>query len=178
MELNEIHREILNCDRCELVKLEINRRKLLPRKGRKNYLIVSQNPSYYHSPDVSCVWGGLNNLPLPRFEKFLLDNGLMLEDFHISNVIKCSFKNNVVPKTVEEIREKCSCWLEKEIETIKPKFIVSLGKLASEFFDLRFGETGYWKFIPVVADYHPNYVARMGIHDEFFEIFGRAFRWL
>jgi len=171
-----LYDELSRCERCELCKLEINKRKLLPRIGRKKYLIVSQNPSYFHSPEDEYVWGALNNLPLPRLEKFLIERNLLINDFNISNLIKCSFLENKVPPNVDEIVAKCSHWIVREISIINPRCILILGTLAGKYFGLSPGENGTWNFIKTYCAYHPNFVVRTLSYEQFFKMFEEALK--
>jgi len=176
-DLEKLYKEIQECKKCELCELEINRRKLCPRIGKKRFLIVSQNPSCFRNPDETNVWGGLDNLPLSRLEKFLIDKGFLISDFFITNVIKCSFQQNIVPINIDEIINKCGDWLLKEISIINPKFILVLGKIAAKFFNIDMREKRLWNFIPVFATYHPSYVVRTNSYDDFFKIFEEALKY-
>lgn len=53
-------------------------------------------------------------------------------DYHILNVLKCRPKGNRNPATAE--LEKCAPFLTQQIQTIKPKVIVALGKYAQAYF--------------------------------------------
>jgi DNA polymerase len=54
------------------------------------------------------------------------------EEIFITNLVKCRPENNR-PPLKKEI-EKCSFWLKKQIEILKPKLIITLGSLAFNFF--------------------------------------------
>lgn len=59
--------------------------------------------------------------------------GMMREMFHVTNVLKCRPKDNKI--TDQNIPNVCGAqWLKKEIETVRPILILSLGKTALRFF--------------------------------------------
>ena len=92
--------------------------------------------------------------------------GLMRKDFYIANIVKCRPPMNRDPGP-EEI-ETCRAFLEKQIEIIAPKVIMTLGRIAvqtlmdnpklkitsirGKFFD--------YKGIPVMPTFHPAYLIR------------------
>jgi uracil-DNA glycosylase family 4 len=91
--------------------------------------------------------------------------GLQREDVYIANVVKCRPPENRLPEK-DEI-EICSPFLMRQIDTIKPKVICTLGscsaqtllqttqgisKLRGEWFDFRDS-----KLMPT---YHPAYLLR------------------
>jgi DNA polymerase len=86
-------------------------------------------------------------------------------EVYITNVIKCRPPHNRTPAR-EEI-EKCKPYLLKQIEVIQPEVIVSLGKVATDFFvpsaatmsSLR-GNFHEFGRIPVMPTFHPSYVIR------------------
>jgi DNA polymerase len=61
----------------------------------------------------------------------IITNGLKLsrDKVYIANVLKCRPPGNRDPENIEI--HKCTPWLDKQIELIDPKFIVTLGKFAS-----------------------------------------------
>ena len=86
-------------------------------------------------------------------------------DVYIANVVKCRPPGNRTP-TVEEAAA-CAPFLDRQIELIKPKLIVALGKTAvmrltgsdASMASLR-GQALEYRGIPVVATYHPAYLLR------------------
>lgn len=106
-----------------------------------------------------------------RSGKFLTQimskSGIYRQDVYITNLVKCRPPENRDP-TKDEIFN-CEQWLIKEIEEIKPKKIICIGRLSAYFFleksPTRFGEIANQKFaeyhgIPVYAIYHPAYLLR------------------
>ncbi len=64
-------------------------------------------------------------------DELLASAGLTRADVYIANVLKCRPPNNRDPLP-EEI-ETCTPFLEKQIELIDPRVIVTLGKFATQF---------------------------------------------
>ncbi len=83
----------------------------------------------------------------------------------ITNIVKCRPPDNRDPLPSEV--EDCSPYLNKQIELIKPKIIVALGKVAGKTFlkkDILLKEmrnkTHYFKSIPLRITYHPAALLR------------------
>jgi DNA polymerase len=101
----------------------------------------------------------------------LLDNMLMAiglrrgQNVYIANTVKCRPPNNRAPEA-DEIAA-CLPYLRRQIELIRPKLIVALGKVASNALlgkdatlaSLR-GEVHDYHGIPLVVTYHPAYLLR------------------
>ncbi|OGT14919.1 MAG: hypothetical protein A3I12_03365 [Gammaproteobacteria bacterium RIFCSPLOWO2_02_FULL_38_11] len=84
---------------------------------------------------------------------------------YIANVIKCRAPKNRDPLP-EEI-SSCTPFLEKQIQTIKPRLIVALGRVAAHYLlktkssmaQLR-GKVHSRQGIPLIVTYHPAYLLR------------------
>ena len=101
----------------------------------------------------------------------LLDNMLLAiklrrgKDVYIANIVKCRPPGNRNPDA-EEIAA-CMPYLRRQIELIKPKLIVALGKVASNALlgkeatlaSLR-GTLHDFQGIPLIVTYHPAYLLR------------------
>jgi DNA polymerase len=91
--------------------------------------------------------------------------GLRREDVYIANVIKCRPPNNRNPEPDEV--EQCEPFLFRQIDTIKPKVIVALGKFAAQCLlrtndpitRIRGREFKYRDAI-LIPTYHPAYLLR------------------
>jgi len=91
--------------------------------------------------------------------------GLTREDVYIANVIKCRPPQNRNPEPDEV--EQCEPFLFRQIETIKPKVIVALGKFAAQSLlkttdpitRIRGREYQYRDAI-LMPTYHPAYLLR------------------
>ncbi len=101
----------------------------------------------------------------------LLDNMLMAirlkrgENVYIANIVKCRPPGNRAP-AADEIAQ-CLPYLQRQIELIRPKLIVALGKVASNALlgreasiaSLR-GKLHDYCGIPLIVTYHPAYLLR------------------
>ena len=158
--LPRIRKDIGDCTRCKL------------HKGRTKIVFGTGNPN----ADLMFVGEGpgrdedLSGEPfVGRAGKLLTDMikamGLRREDVYIANVVKCRPPENRLPEK-DEITT-CSPFLMRQIDTIKPKVICTLGscsaqtllqtaqgisKLRGEWFDFR-----GTKLMPT---YHPAYLLR------------------
>ncbi|HWI14796.1 MAG TPA: uracil-DNA glycosylase, partial [Burkholderiales bacterium] len=101
----------------------------------------------------------------------LLDNMLAAiklkrgENVYIANVVKCRPPGNRNPAP-DEARE-CEPYLKRQIELIRPRLIVALGKIAAvnligrdaSIASLR-GKVHDYMGIPLIVTYHPAYLLR------------------
>ncbi len=101
----------------------------------------------------------------------LLDNMLAALDLargnkvYIGNAVKCRPPGNRTPEPAE--MAACWPWLERQIELLRPKIIVLLGKAAvhavlhddKSLASMR-GKRFEYRGIPVVVTYHPAYLLR------------------
>jgi DNA polymerase len=101
----------------------------------------------------------------------LLDNMLMAinlrrgKNVYIANIVKCRPPSNRTPEA-DEI-ETCLPYLRRQIELIKPRLIVALGKTASTALlgkdaplsSLR-GKLHDFNGTPLIVTYHPAYLLR------------------
>ena len=101
----------------------------------------------------------------------LLDNMLMAvglrrgQNVYIANIVKCRPPNNRTPEG-DEIAA-CLPYLQRQIELIKPRLIIALGKTAATALlhkdatlgSLR-GKLHDYHGIPLIATYHPAYLLR------------------
>ena len=93
--------------------------------------------------------------------------GLAREEVFIANILKCRPPNNRDPQA-DEVRN-CASYLRQQIELIKPRIILVVGRIATQSLlntDTPIGKMRGQKFIyqdtdiPVVATYHPAYLLR------------------
>ena len=101
----------------------------------------------------------------------LLDNMLAAielkrgENVYIANVLKCHPPENRDPHGEEAAR--CDPYLKRQVELIKPKLIIALGKFAAQSLlnsdatvtSMR-GKLHDYCGIPVIVTYHPAYLLR------------------
>jgi DNA polymerase len=92
--------------------------------------------------------------------------GLSREAVYIANVVKCRPPDNRTPAPDEVAT--CTPYLERQLEIIRPRAIVTLGLPASRYLlnsNLSMGKLRgtwqSWRGIPVMPTFHPSYVLRV-----------------
>ncbi len=89
--------------------------------------------------------------------------GLKREDVYVANLLKCRPPNNRTPWASET--NNCREYLERQVELVRPKFIVALGGCAAQNLlgttqtigRLR-GRFHDWRGTPVMCTYHPAFL--------------------
>jgi uracil-DNA glycosylase family 4 len=163
--LIELSKEIQKCQRCHLCELKMNVYDLekgygkLPGKfNGSDIMFVGMNPSYRRFPGLQYAFGGGKEHGGTGDEfTDLLKETTLWKRCHLTNLMKCSTEDN----KVHDFQIKhCLKWLEKEIEIIKPKLIVPMGKDAIKYFDAVLGKLAVnLKYkCATLGIYHPNYV--------------------
>jgi len=148
--LDNLYKEIDNCKNCELYNLEYNKLntnnlcygKLLTNHKIKNInskkiLLIGMNPSYRRFDQKRMTFEGvspsdnLNDIKTSGdFFWFVLKQSKFVNyDIYITNLVKCSTDYNEMLKDVYV--NSCKFLLLKEINIIKPDYIICLGKFVS-----------------------------------------------
>ncbi len=125
--LSELYEEIALCHQCELAKY---RTRVVPGEGAENaeIIFIGEAPGW-HEDQQGRPFVGPAGLYL---DQLLASIGLKREQVYIANVIKCRPLGNRDPLPAE-IRN-CRKWLERQIELIHPKMIVTLGRYSMAMF--------------------------------------------
>ena len=121
--------EINNCKKCDLWK---TRNKPLVGDGsvKSKILVIGESPGYYEDLQGKAFVGEAGKI----LDSLLDLVNLKRKDIYITNVLKCHPPRNHNPNR-QEI-DSCIGYLYKQIEIIKPRIILTLGKFASkEIFD-------------------------------------------
>ena len=98
-------------------------------------------------------------------DSMLLAIGLTREQVFIANILKCRPPRNRDPQT-EEV-SACINYLQQQIQLIKPKIILAVGRIAAQNLlqmdtpigRMR-GQCYQYDNIPVIVSYHPAYLLR------------------
>lgn len=98
-------------------------------------------------------------------DKMIESMGLRREDVFIANIVKCRPPDNREPAPDEVAA--CTPYLERQLEIIRPKVIVTLGRPASQYMlktkipmgRLR-GQWHTWRGIKLMPTFHPAYILR------------------
>ncbi len=100
-----------------------------------------------------------------KLNEMIAAMGLRREDVYIANVLKARPPNNATPTPDEAAR--CGPYLAEQVDIIRPKVIVSLGKPAVNFLlgnaDSMSSLRGHWhdyRGIPLMPTFHPAYLLR------------------
>ena len=150
-----------DCSRCKLHTL--GRRQVVFGVGNPNadLMFVGEAPGADEDIQGEPFVGRAGQL----LTKIIEAIGMTRQDVYIANVIKCRPPQNRNPEPDEV--EKCEPFLFRQIETIKPKVIVALGKFAAQSLlkssepitRLRGREYKYREAI-LMPTYHPAYLLR------------------
>ena len=119
--LTELHDEIAICQRCDLAK---GRTQTVPGEGPENaeIMFIGEAPGFHEDRQGRPFVGAAGKF----LEELLASIGLSREEVYICNVIKCRPPSNRDPLSGEI--EACKPFLDKQIELIQPRLIVTLGR--------------------------------------------------
>jgi len=119
--LAELNAEIERCRACELAKHRI---KVVPGEGPEHakLLFIGEAPGHFEDQSGRPFVG-----PAGQYLDQLLGLiGLKRNQVFIANVIKCRPPENRDP--LPGVLLACSKWLERQLEVLKPRVIVTLGR--------------------------------------------------
>lgn len=153
-ELDKVAQEVSVCTQCEL---HYSRKRAVPGEGPVNaeILFVGEGPGFHENEQGRPFVGAAG-----RFLDELLEGIHMKRaDVFITNIVKCRPPSNRDPQP-EEIAA-CNPYLERQLQAINPKVIVTLGRYSMGHFmpnakisDVH-GQSMKIKGRLVVAMYHP-----------------------
>ena len=118
--LSELYKEIALCRQCEIARY---RTKVVPGEGAEDadVMFIGEAPGW-HEDQQGRPFVGPAGLYL---DKLLASINLRREQVYIANVIKCRPPANRDPLPSEI--HNCRKWLDRQIELIRPRMIVTLG---------------------------------------------------
>ena len=125
--LTELYQEIACCQQCGIAKF---RNKVVPGEGAEDadILFIGEAPGWHEDQQGRPFVG-----PAGQYlDELLASIGLKREQVYIANVIKCRPAANRDPLPVEI--NNCRKWLERQIEIISPRMIVTLGRYSMAMF--------------------------------------------
>lgn len=159
--LKVLREEINDCRRC---KLSNKRTNIVFGEGNPDadLMFIGEAPGKEEDLQARPFVGDAGMLLTRLIERM----GFSREDVYIANIVKCRPPMNREPEA-DEI-EKCRVFVERQIEIIRPKVIIALGRIAAltligdsrlkitsirgNFFD--------YKAIPLMPTFHPAYLIR------------------
>ena len=119
--LSSLYQEIARCQQCELAKY---RNRVVPGEGEEDadIVFIGEAPGWHEDQQGRPFVG-----PAGQFlEELLASVGLKREEVYICNVIKCRPPKNRDPLPGEI--KACQHWLDRQLELIHPKMVVTLGR--------------------------------------------------
>jgi DNA polymerase len=155
-----LREKILNCQRCGLSRERIH---AVPGEGNleADLMFVGEAPGREEDIRGRPFVGKAGQL----LTRIIQAMKFTREEVYITNVVKCRPPQNRTPRREE--MEKCKPYLLQQIQMINPRVIVSLGKVATDFFvKSRMGMTSlrgqFYEFGPirVMPTFHPSYIVR------------------
>ena len=126
-ELEELYHRIAICSDCDLCR---TRTHAVPGEGSPNaeIMFVGEAPGFYEDQQARPFVG-----PAGRFlDELIASAGLRRDQVYITNVIKCRPPDNRDPLPAET--EACRKHLQRQIELIRPRLVVTLGRYSLAWF--------------------------------------------
>lgn len=122
---DELKRDCLGCQRCELCKTRLN---VVVGVGnpRSQVIFIGEGPGENEDKQGEPFVGRGGKLLDKMLAAVHLDRN---KNIYIANIVKCRPPKNRDP--LPEEQQQCSLWLRAQIELIKPKIIVCLGRIAA-----------------------------------------------
>ncbi len=156
----KLREEVANCQACDLHK---TRTQTVFGTGNTHadWLLIGEAPGHHEDLQGEPFVGKAGQL----LNEMLKAINLSREQVYIANILKCRPPNNRDPKPEEVIA--CSGFLQRQIDLIKPKIILAVGRIAAQQLlktnepigKLR-GKVHFLDAIPVIVIYHPAYLLR------------------
>lgn len=158
--LTQLQQEVVQCTRCPLHQ---SRTQTVFARGnpKARCMIIGEAPGF-HEDQQGLPFVGKAGILL---NKMLHSIGLSGDDVYIANVLKCRPPNNRDPQTNEI--QQCEHFLAEQIDVVKPKLILGLGRFAGQFLSGSTASLGQlrqqmftYQDTAVFISYHPAYLLR------------------
>lgn len=157
---SSLRKRILGCQKCALSR---ERTQAVPGEGslEAELMFVGEAPGRDEDIQGRPFVGRAGQL----LTKIIQAMNFQREEVYITNVLKCRPPNNRTPQKAEV--EQCQEYLITQIKMISPRVIVTLGRVATDFFiksqasmtSLR-GEFHDFGSIRIMPTFHPSYLIR------------------
>ncbi len=157
-ELEAVHQEIYRCTRCELHQSNTN---YVPGEGsiQPGIMFIGEGPGEEEDKLGRPFVGKAGQL----LDRIIEKMGYKREDVFIGNIVKCRPPGNRDPHRTEV--EACLPYLKRQVEILKPRIIVCLGRVAlNNLLDGDYpitkvrGQVFEYHGIPVIPTFHPSYI--------------------
>jgi uracil-DNA glycosylase family 4 len=161
-----LRNEIGDCVRC---KLSENRKNIVFGEGNQGarIMFIGEGPGREEDIQGRPFVGDAGMLLTKLIEKMSIgDVNLKRDDVYIANIVKCRPPMNRDPE--EDEISTCRAFVERQIEIIQPRVIITLGRIALQTLlnrqELKItavrGNFFDYKGIPVMPTFHPAYLLR------------------
>ena len=123
LELKSVADQVMVCTDC---KLHASRKLAVPGEGPANaeLMFIGEGPGFHENEQGRPFVGAAGSF----LEELLASIGMKREQVYITNIVKCRPPGNRDPQA-QEI-EACSGYLDRQIRTINPKVVVTLGRFS------------------------------------------------
>jgi DNA polymerase len=121
--LKQVSAETANCTKCEL---HHSRKMAVAGEGptQAEIMFIGEGPGFHENQQGRPFVGAAGKF----LEELLAQIGMKRTDVYITNVVKCRPPGNRDPRPEET--EACDEYLERQIQAINPKVIVTLGRFS------------------------------------------------
>lgn len=126
-DLQQIHDEVKRCTKCKLCASRIQ---AVPGTGnpKTEILFIGEGPGKNEDEKGEPFVGQAGKL----LDELLASINLKRADIFITNIVKCRPPNNRDPE--EDEVKACTPYLDRQVQIIKPKLIVTLGRHSMGYF--------------------------------------------
>ncbi len=123
LELKSIADQVMVCTDC---KLHASRKLAVPGEGPASaeLMFIGEGPGFHENEQGRPFVGAAGSF----LEELLASIGMKRDQVYITNIVKCRPPGNRDPQA-QEI-DACSGYLERQIRTINPKVVVTLGRFS------------------------------------------------
>lgn len=157
---DSLHSAVKNCTACGLHQ---SRTQIVFGVGNQqaDLMFIGEAPGFYEDQKGEPFVGRAGQLLNAMLEAINLER----QSIYIANILKCRPPENRDP-TPEEVK-LCTPFLKQQIELVKPKLLVALGRVAAHYLletkaslaQLRC-KTHTYANTPLIITYHPAYLLR------------------
>lgn len=153
-DLKEIAGQVATCEKCGL---HFSRKKSVPGEGPANaeIMFIGEGPGFYENEQGRPFVGAAGQFLIELLSKI----NLKREQVYVTNVVKCRPPGNRDPLPDE--LASCSNYLDRQIEALNPRVIVTLGRFSmARFLPMvkisdAHGQASWVRGRLIVAMYHP-----------------------
>lgn len=161
-DLQDLQQRVAACTRCDLHKGRIQT-VFGTGDAAAEWMLIGEAPGAEEDRQGKPFVGRAGKL----LNSMLAAIGLDREHVYIANILKCRPPNNRDPRPAEVM--ECETYLKQQIDMIRPKIILALGRIAAQNLlriEVPIGRMRGQRYeyadtkIPVVVTYHPAYLLR------------------